>query len=74
VSPQRNPKGWPESSRWSESAETTGKVIPSGVRRKKAFPNARLWFYVSTSVRTASGSDRIKTQLSQNNERFKCIA
>jgi hypothetical protein len=26
-SPQRNPKGCKESSRWSESAETTGKVV-----------------------------------------------
>jgi len=33
--PKRNPKGCKESSRWSESAETTGKAILIGVAPRR---------------------------------------
>jgi len=53
---------------------TSNLSIPLKSLSEKAFPQARLWSSVSTSVRTASGSDRIKTAIASNNERFQGIA
>jgi len=40
---------------------------------EKAFLYARLWSSVLAGVRTASGSDRIKTRLSRTTNVLKCI-
>jgi len=58
-SPQRNPKGLQESSRWSKSAETTGKVLVMTAPRRGARRHNR--YFSSNSIPAALRSSLSST-------------